>query len=265
MINQLTIVHCQLNSKTSVSAELNEIRTVDFCFVPMTCARQIYIYIALTPDNKNKLMGLCDDLKDKTQKIEVLHSYEAYAFLLRWAVGLESDKYKQNDRFVLGKLREFWTNYLYYEKNSPFLKLLLTVIPVLLRHSGIVRSYIEEQSRTMDDNTRTDIAHQYCQYLVEVAKNPDASDEVKPVFIRKAVTRQELESRLKRLDKGILNLQKDMPDGHLQLAPRVDDQVSIAQLRKFSVAIQRIQEKHQLEEQIGQLRDFDDGRVLEAL
>lgn len=251
MIGKLIILHCQLDMKAQVASELLEMRTIDQCFTPETCSRQIYIYIDLSADKIRLLESLCEQLKGKTSQIEVRYGYDAYEFLLNWTIGVLSPKLKQNDHFVLGKLRKYWDSYLRSEKENPFLHQLMPIIPEILKQSSLIRNYIQTHLIHFNDATRIDYTKQYCHYIRQMAENPTISLS-EPSFIAKPKTIEELQAEREKLQRCIKSLQKDAPAQTIRLHPDPNDEVSIAQLRKFSVAIGQIAKKRELESNIAE-------------
>jgi hypothetical protein len=249
MINQLTIVHCKLDSAIKLDDHLVKIRSVAPYFAPETCSRQIYIFMGLSLEQRQQLHELCDGLKDACKCIEVLDSYDAYELLLQWSVGVLSHKNGHNDHFVLGRLREFWTLYTYTAKGQPLLTKLMTIIPKLLEHSGIVRHYIQTKLEKVYASVRIEQTKKYCANIRSAMENPGQ------VLIEPSCTniRDLQRHRLVQLKRGIASLQEDVPAQTIKQHPEPDDKVSIAQLKKFSVALQKIQEKRMLESKLESL------------
>jgi hypothetical protein len=197
------------------------------------------------------------ELKDKAKHVEILDSYDAYEFLLQWSVGLLSDKHKQNDHFVLGRLRFLWTSYTHEAKGTPILDKLMAITPKLLELSSLVRSYIQSDLEKLKPSVRIEITQQYCSNIRRSIEDPHYRLE-KPCFDLTPVLTEdtfvELKSKHARLRYDIVALQKDMSNQTIKPHPAEDDKASIAQLRRFSVALSKIHEKRIIENEIENLR-----------
>ena len=257
MINKLTIVHCKLDDSIKVDSLLTSIRSISPNFAPETCSRHIYFFVDLSFYQKLQLKQFCDELKDKVKHVEILDSFDAYEFLLQWSVGLLSDKHKHNDHFVLGRLRFLWTSYTHEVKGTPLLEKLMAIIPKLLEWSSLVRSYIQSDLEKLKPSVRIEITKQYCSNIRRSMEEPHYRLE-KPCFDLTPVltedTLVELQSKHARLRYDIVALQKDMSNQTIKPRPAEDDKASIAQLRRFSVALRKIHEKRIIESEIENLR-----------
>lgn len=145
MFESLVVLHCELDSKKKVSHIFQSIEEKLFCFRPATCSRQIFIFDKLAEEEKEIFTKYCETLAAAGQPYDLYTGFDAFEFLLKWAVGLLNPRYNFNDRFVLGKCRELWTTFC--DTNATHLKgrPMAKLIPQLLEDAGYVRSTIENR------------------------------------------------------------------------------------------------------------------------
>ena len=145
MFKDLVILNCKLDGHYEWSTVLNGLEKKIFCFRPVTCARQIFIFHNLSTEERSFLNTFVEEISSKSKSCEVYIGFEAYEFLLKWVVGLMNSKYQNNDRFVLGTFRQMWTSFCKENaeqlKGHDFLKL----IPLLLGDASTIRRIIEQE------------------------------------------------------------------------------------------------------------------------
>lgn len=115
-LSKLKVFHVQIpksaaKGQVKLGDFLKGLRSVSKAFAPETCARHVYVC-------HKDLMGDISDrrwyipLKQHALTFEELEGVDAYAFLLKWSIGLISKKFNNNDQFVKGQLRKAWTRHL---------------------------------------------------------------------------------------------------------------------------------------------------------
>lgn len=145
MFESLVVLHCELDSKKKLSGIFQNIEERIFCFRPVTCTRQVFIFDSLSEAEKEIFDKNCATLATIGQHYELYTGFDAFEFLLKWAVGLLNPRYNYNDRFVLGKCRELWTSFC--ESKGTVLKdrSMAKLIPMLLEDASLIRSTIENR------------------------------------------------------------------------------------------------------------------------
>jgi hypothetical protein len=111
---------------------------------------------------QNLFGNICEEIKKTSDICEYLQGDDAYFFLLKWAVGIESNKYNHNDNHVLGKLRSEWTKFL---TNKPKrAKNLEPTLNMLFQDARCIRKHIQTQYGSTINNK------QMPQFLLNIAK-----------------------------------------------------------------------------------------------
>lgn len=137
------------------------IKTVQAVFRPETCSRQVMIFFHIA--NQQEFTRLSADIKPNVKHFYHLKGYEAYKFLLSWAIGAEYREVKKgyklplfNDNHVLGKIRDNWNK---FKSICPkeYLLDLEKLITMLLEDAHQIRRGIEEKRYGIDQALRLNI------------------------------------------------------------------------------------------------------------
>ncbi len=129
-------------------------------FSPSTCVRQLYIFDRLDEDKLNYLRNLEIKLQDMSTISEILRGSEAYLFVLRWLVGLVSEKLNRNDHFVIGSARKSWTELC--QTKQLVEHDLLKIMPVLFADAKSIRHRIESDFLILSNERRIDETEKLC-------------------------------------------------------------------------------------------------------
>lgn len=154
MFKSLVVLNCKQGGNHEWSQVFRSLEKKIFCFRPVTCARQIFIFHDLSEEEQGFLNLFVEEISPKTKSCETYTGYDAYEFLLKWVVGLLNSKNHYNDRFVLGKCRQLWTSFC--EENAERLKGhdFLKMIPLLFNDAHTIRGIIEQELVYLPEEAR---------------------------------------------------------------------------------------------------------------
>lgn len=157
----LQVLHIKsYNNQGNSENPLSSFKIVVNPFSPMTCARHVYLF---TDPKDYDISSLHTYLTEHSSKCEWLTGTQAYDFLLRWAVGAESHKLKNNDHLVLGKIREEWSEYIH--SGTVVDVTLIKIMQILLEDARHIRHAI--QDTFVDPHAFRDILVKMCSNCVK--------------------------------------------------------------------------------------------------
>ncbi len=248
------VLHGQLttNPADKTSDLFKHLQAKIFSFRPETCVRQLFIFYNLSDIERDLLDEVVEKLTPKLKACDILTGFDAYEFLLRWTVGLLSIKYQQNDRFVLGKVRKYWTEFCQIEAERLKGHNLLKIIPAILGDAHLIRNKIETQLIDILKENRISTVEDLCKRYRHLREQSISPADVPYLWSAKTErpSREEIDKEIQRTSKKLISLQTQVASigDIVKLNPDPSDRKQKAMLTKAKVSIFVAWEKKQLEQ-----------------